>query len=430
MIRSTFKTRIFLMSATILSAFFGQAYGGQVPKYITSWTASPQSVWCSDFIFPTNIPEEMNNQTIRQFVRLSLGGSRVRLVLSNQFGTTATNIGRVAVGVVSKQSPDSHIKLSNIKNVTFDHIRHTQILPGSSILSDPIELEVESLDDLAISIYLPDKTTVNTFHWDARQTSWIEEGERSLTQSIENSGLATSARLILSAVQVENNKSIGVIAVMGDSITDGATASMDKNTRWPDFLAKRLVPHNIAVINAGISGARLLSDGMGQNALARLNNDVLMQPGVSSLILMLGINDIAWPGTVFALDEKRPTLEQFKAGYSQIVAQAHNAGVKVIGTTITPFKDALPDTPLDNYYSDDKDILRQKVNTWIRTTDTFDYVIDFAAILQNSDDPSRLAAQFDSSDHLHPSDAGNKAMADAIKLEELIASAISKSGEE
>ncbi|MCS8642474.1 GDSL-type esterase/lipase family protein, partial [Pseudomonas aeruginosa] len=132
----------------------------------------------------------------------------------------------------------------------------------------------------------------------------------------------------------------------GDSITDGASASLDRNSRWPDFLAERLAPHGVAVVNAGISGARLLSDGMGASALARLDRDVLAQPGASSMVVMLGINDIAWPGTAFARNAAPPTLEALIAGYRQLIERAHNRGIRVVGATLTPFEGALPGTCL------------------------------------------------------------------------------------
>jgi len=208
--------------------------------------------------------------------------------------------------------------------------------------------------------------------------------------------------------------------VIGDSITDGATASLDKDSRWPDFLAARLAPHGVAVVNAGISGARLLSDGMGVNALARLERDVLAQPGAQSVIVMLGINDISWPGTAFARDAQRPTLDAMTAGYRQLVEQAHARGVRVIGATLTPFENALPGTPLDDYYNSDKDALRQRVNDWIRHSGVFDAVIDFDAVLRDPAHPTRIAERYDSGDHLHPGDEGNRTMADAVDLDALL----------
>ncbi len=236
----------------------------------------------------------------------------------------------------------------------------------------------------------------------------------------EGSALSTTARPLLTGIQVEADQTARAVAVIGDSITDGATASLDKDSRWPDFLAARLAPHGVAVVNAGISGARLLSDGMGVNALARLERDVLAQPGVRSVVVVLGINDIAWPGTTFAREAPRPTLEALTAGYRQLIEQARSRGLRVIGATLTPFEGALPGTPLEDYYHPDKDALRRQVNDWMRNSGAFDAVIDFDAALRDPAHPARMAARFDSGDRLHPGDEGNRAMADAVDLDALL----------
>ncbi|MEG2963275.1 MAG: SGNH/GDSL hydrolase family protein, partial [Janthinobacterium sp.] len=188
------------------------------------------------------------------------------------------------------------------------------------------------------------------------------------------------------------------------------------DARWPDFLAERLAPQGVAVINAGISGARLLSDGMGENALARFERDVLAQPGVRTVVVLLGINDISWPGTAFAPREQRPTLAELKAGYAQLLAQARRRGVRVIGATVTPFEGALPGTPLSDYYQPEKELLRQQLNAWIRGSGQFDAVLDFDALARDPAHPLRLLPAYDSGDHLHPGDAGNRALAEGIDL--------------
>jgi lysophospholipase L1-like esterase len=211
------------------------------------------------------------------------------------------------------------------------------------------------------------------------------------------------------------------VVVLGDSTTDGNGATIDANTRWPDFLAARLAPKNVAVLNAGISGARLLGDRMGVNALARFDRDVLSQPRVKSVVVLLGINDISWPGTAFDPQGIRPSADALIAGYRQLIARAHSRGVRVVGATLTPFEGALAGTPLDNYYHADKDRLRQQINAWIRGSGEFDTVIDFDALARDPAHPARLKPEFDSGDHLHPGDRGNQAMADAVDLDVLFA---------
>lgn len=254
-----------------------------------------------------------------------------------------------------------------------------------------------------------------------RQTGWIVAGDQTRASVLETTKRsATTARPLLTGIQVEAARPARAVAVLGDSITDGATASQDKDTRWPDFLAARLAPRGVAVINAGISGARLLSDGMGVNALARLERDVLAQPGVRSMIVLLGINDISWPGTAFAPKAVRPSLDELTAGFRQVIEQAHSRGIRVVGATLTPFEGALPDTPLEDYYHVDKDALRQELNEWIRRSGVFDAVIDFDAVLRDPAHPSRIDPRFDSGDRLHPGDAGNRAMAEAVDLDVLL----------
>jgi lysophospholipase L1-like esterase len=389
-------------------------------SWLASWTASPQPVWGADFPFPTNVPPELRDQTVRQVARISLGGQRVRIVLSNAYGRQPLAIGSATVAL---SGSDAAIVSDSLRSVTFGGQVSATIPPGAPLVSDPVELPVSALSRLTVSLYLPNATPITTFHWDGRQTAWIVPGDRTTAPNLDtaqDTAQSTTARLLLSGIEVEAARSTQTVAVIGDSITDGATASLDANTRWPDFLAGRLAPHGVAVVNAGISGARLLSDGMGVNALARLDRDVLDQPGVRSVVVLLGINDISWPGTVFEPNGTRPTLDAMIAGYRQLVDRARSRGVRVIGATLTPFEGALPGTPLDNYYQVDKDALRRQLNAWIRESGAFDAVIDFDAVARDTSHPARLNPRFDSGDRLHPGDAGNHAMSETIALDVLV----------
>ncbi|WP_249383959.1 SGNH/GDSL hydrolase family protein [Chitinivorax sp. B] len=387
--------------------------------WVASWQASPQPVWGPDFLFPANIPAELRDQTVRQVTRVSLGGGRLRIVLSNAYGRESIVVGKATVARPTQGWKNGAVSSDSLRSVTFGGQDKATILPGASLVSDPVDLPVSALAQVAVSLYLPKATPVTTFHWDGRQTGWIVAGDQtgaSTLRMVDDAYQRTTARPLLTGVQVETAQAARAVVVMGDSITDGATASLDKDSRWPDFLARRLAPHGVAVVNAGISGARLLSDGMGVNALARLERDVLTQPGVRSLIVMLGINDISWPGTAFARDAQRPTLNTLTAGYRQLIEQVRSRGIRVIGTTLTPFEGALPNTPLADYYHPDKDAIRRQVNDWIRHSGVFDAVIDFDAVLRDPMHPARIAARFDSGDRLHPGDEGNRAMADAVDL--------------
>lgn len=383
--------------------------------WLASWTASPQAVWGSDFLFPSNVPAVLHGQTVRQVARLSVGGPRVRIVLSNAYGKVPLRIGAASVALAANGSA---IAPASLRKLTFAGQPSATMAPGAPLVSDPVDLSVPDLARLTVSIHLPQDSPVSTFHWDGRETAWIAPQDQTRAIRIDDApGVqTTTARLLLSAIEVEAAPAAQAVAILGDSITDGASASLGIDARWPDFLARRLAPQGVAVINAGISGGRLLSDGMGENALARFGRDVLAQPGVRTVVVLLGINDISWPGTAFAPQQQRPTLEELTAGYAQLAAQARSRGVRVVGATLTPFAGALPGTPLSDYYQKEKDALRQQLNTWIRASGLFDAVLDFDALARDPAHPLRLLPAYDSGDHLHPGDAGNRALAEGIDL--------------
>ncbi|SAH93532.1 GDSL-like Lipase/Acylhydrolase [Bordetella ansorpii] len=413
-----------LALAGILPAGHAEADSAAGAAWVTSWQASPQPVWGADFLFPSNVPTILSNQTVRLVARLSLGGKRLRVVLSNAYGRQPLALGKVTAAHPIQGSVKGEIASDSLRTVTFAGRSSATIAPGASLVSDPVDLPTANLKQVTISIHVPQATPLTTFHWDGRQTGWITAGEQSAMGVLRglpgNDPGSTTARPILTGLLVETEQAPRAVAIIGDSITDGATASLDRDRRWPDFLAARLAPHGVAVSNAGISGGRLLSDGMGVNALARLDRDVLSLPGVRSVVVLIGINDIAWPGTAFAPDAPRPGFDDLVAGYLQLIGQAHRRGVRVIGGTLTPFEGALPDTPLADYYGKEKDALRKRVNAWIRQGGAFDAVIDFDAVLRDAAHPDRIAARFDSGDHLHPGDEGNRAMAQAVDLQALL----------
>ncbi|MEB3849086.1 SGNH/GDSL hydrolase family protein [Acinetobacter pittii] len=399
----------------VLFTSFAQAEV-QKSQWVTTWAASPQKVWNKDFVFPTNIPDQISNQTIKQISQISLGGEAIRLVFTNQYGDQPLYIDKTTVGLVKGQS----LKSKNAYPVYFSGKLKAQILPGKQLMSDPIQLPVPDHAQLMVNTFIQKPTTFKTFHWDAKQTSWLITGNQTANLNTPSSAKTTTARLLLSAVEVKPKRKAHVVAVIGDSITDGATATLDANTRWTDFLAKRLSPHQVAVINSGISGNRLLTDGMGDNALDRLKKEVFQYSGVKTLIVLVGINDISWPGTAFAPKQQIPTFEALTQDYKRVVDEAHRQGIQVIGATLLPFSGALPNTPLDNYYQPNKDELRQRINHWIRTSHTFDGVLDLEQGLKDPKHPDRLNPIYDSGDHLHPNDRGNQQMANLVDLKQLV----------
>lgn len=399
----------------VLSSTVAQAEV-QNSQWITTWAASPQKVWNKDFVFPTLIPDQISNQTIKQISQISLGGEAIRLIFTNQYGDQPIYIDKTTVGLIKGQS----LKSKSAYPVYFSGKLKAQILPGKQLISDPIQLPVPDHGQLMVNTFIQKPTTFKTFHWDAKQTSWLITGNQTADLKAPSSAKTTTARLLLSAVEVKPKRKAHVIAVIGDSITDGATATLDANTRWTDFLAKRLSPHQVAVINSGISGNRLLNDGMGDSALERLKKEVFQYSGVKTLIVLVGINDISWPGTAFAPKQPIPTFEALTQGYKRVVDEAHRQGIQVIGATLLPFSGALPNTPLDNYYQPNKDELRQRINHWMRTSHTFDGVLDLDQGLKAPKHPDRLNPIYDSGDHLHPNDRGNQQMANLVDVNQLL----------
>ena len=398
------------LTALALLAASTSASAQPPATWVASWQASPQPVWDAAFLFPTLIPAALEGQTFRQTARLSLGGDQLRVRLSNAYGTAPLQIGAASVAGADGQAT---------LPLTFDGRAGTQIAPGQARLSDPVLLPTRDRQAVQVSVYVPAHTLLHTFHWDGRQTASIGAGDQTLAPQMDPAS-TTTARLFVTGIEVQAAAGARSVVVIGDSITDGATASLDRDQRWTDHLAERLAPRGVAVVNAGISGGRLLRDGMGESALERFQRDVLDQPGVASVIVLIGINDISWPGTAFAPNQARPTLSELQAGYRALATRAHARGLRVLGATLPPFAGALPGTPLDDYYAADKDALRRQLNAWLRTDSPFDAVIDLDAALRDPAEPSRMAAAYDSGDHLHPGDAGNRAMAEAVDLDVLM----------
>lgn len=384
--------------------------------WIDTWSASPQPVWEPDFFAPVGIPRALRDQTIRQVARVSLGGEQVRVELSNEYGSQPLVIGAAHVALAGEKGA---IVPGSDRPLTFGGSSSITVPPGAPVLSDPVDLTVPDLGSLAVSLFLPEITPTTTWHNDARQTAWISgQGDFTAAERFEPAQTVTS-RIFLSGIAVDAAPGDRAVVLFGDSITDGDGSSLDANHRWPDILAERLdaAGAEVAVLNEGISGARILRDRMGDNALARFDRDVLSHPGVDTVVLMMGINDVGWPDTLLVpKGELAPSAEDVIAGYEQLIARAHAQGLRIIGATLTPFAETFQGTPLYGYYSEEKEAKRVALNEWIRTSGQFDGVIDFDAITRNPDSPKHIRAEYDKGDHLHPNDAGYRAMAESIDL--------------
>lgn len=384
--------------------------------WIGTWSASPQPVWEPDFFSPVAIPRTLRDQTVRQVARVSLGGNRVRVEFSNEYGEQPLVIGAAHValageGVATQPGSDRALTFGGQPSVT--------VPPGAPVLSDPVDLAVPALGSLAVSLYLPEVAAATTWHNEGVQTAHVSGPGNFAAATSFAPAQTTLSRLFLSGIMVDAPPDARAVVAFGDSITDGATSTPDANRRWPDVLAERLAAAGakVAVLNEGISGARVLRDRMGDNALARFGRDVLEHPRADTVVVMMGINDIGWPGTILVPEgEPAPTAEEVIAGYEQLIARARAEGMRIIGATLTPFEDTFEGQPLEGYYTEEKEAKRQAVNEWIRTSGAFDGVLDFDAVLRDQGNARRIRAEYDSGDHLHPGDAGLRAMAESVDL--------------
>jgi lysophospholipase L1-like esterase len=382
-----------------------------------SWMASTQPVWGGDFVLPSGLPFQFQRQTVRQVARLSIGGSRLRVVISNEGGTAPLHVGAARV---ARHAAGSATVEGSDRPLRFGGQAEVMLPPGARRVSDPVEMALPALAEVAVSLYLPRPSQPAGFHFDARQVAYVADGDLTAAPRMPEAATAWSTRVYVSGLMVQTPEPPVTVVALGDSLTDGNGATPGAHTRWPDALAERLAPRHVAVLNAGISGGRLLKDGMGRAGLERAGRDVFAQPGVRAMVVLLGTNDIGWPGGPFAPDEPAVHAGQLVQGLRQLIEMARAHNVRIMAGTIAPTERALEGTPLEGHYSPQKDEVRQAVNRWIRESGAFDAVVDFDALLRDPANPSRLRAEMDSGDHLHPGDAGYKAMAAAIDLEALL----------
>jgi len=362
-----------------------------------------------------------HNQTVRQVARISVGGDQVRVVISNEFGARPLTIGAASVAL---SAGGSAVDPATIKALSFGGRGFAVIPPGAPLVSDPVDLPVKALASVAVNFYLPERTGLGSVHWDGAQTGYIS-GAGDMTQAADfKAGSTTKSRILLSRVLTTAKPDSSAIVFFGDSITDGACSTADTNNRWPDHIAERLQAEghsNVAVVNEAYSGDRVLTNGMGTNALSRFDMSVLGHMRVSTVVMMMGINDIGWPGEgAITPADPEPTADDVVAGYKQIIDRAHAHGIRLVAVTLTPFIDTFKGTPLSGYYTPEKEKIRQAVNVWIHANKTADGLIDFDKVIEDPANPGHVLPAFDCGDHLHPNDAGYQAMAKAVDLNVLV----------
>ncbi|MBN9885878.1 GDSL-type esterase/lipase family protein [Salipiger abyssi] len=406
-------TFIKIAAALALGTFSASAptLPAQAEPWTPVWMAAPQKVWSDTSVFATGLPDSIAGAIIRQPLTVGFPASRMRLVLSNLHGTKPLPIDAAALALSVGATG-----VQDAAMVRFGGLPGIVIAPGAQAVSDPVDFPVAAGTRIAVTLTYGANAVAEDFHWDARETSYVIAADSPSPEVVRE----MPARITLSGV-LSDHPARSVVVAMGDSITDGNGAPMDGMARWPDFLSRALTEEGIAVVNAGISGGRLLSDGMGQSVLARLSHDALAVPGADTLVLLIGTNDIAWPGSPFSPDEAPMRLDRLRDGLHQVAEKVHAQGMTLILGTVPPFKGALPGTPMAaSYWSPEKDALRRAFNDMLREAASsgesirFDGLVDFDRLLSAPGDDMRLNPEHDSGDHLHPGAEGNRAMADAV----------------
>ncbi|MFB8757306.1 SGNH/GDSL hydrolase family protein [Streptomyces nigra] len=375
---------------TVLVCAAPPARAGTAPHDVVTWAASAD-------VLGTGVA----GRSHRLVVHTSVGGTGVRVRLTNAFGDRPITFDSVRAGV---REQGAELRRGSNRRLTFGGARTVAVPAGATVWSDPLPGPLPAATDLVVSLHSPDAAGPATGHGMAMQTSYAADGDHTAEESGAAWTTPTGSWLYLDAVSVRPRPGTGAVAALGDSITDGWQSSSDLNRRWPDYLARRL--HRMdtpvqGVANEGISGNKVLADGAGQSALNRLDRDVLSLPGVRTVFLFEGVNDIKAHSGV--------TAEDMIEGYRTIVARAHAAGKCVVGATVAPFKGW-------GEWDAAAEAVRREVNAFVRDGGLFDAVTDFDRVLRSPYDPERMLPTFDGGDHLHPNDKGMQAMADAVDL--------------
>jgi lysophospholipase L1-like esterase len=402
----------------LASLLLASSLRGQLPPRLPQ----PQT-WVATWGTSQQIPEPQNalpaadltDATLRQIVHLSVGGSALRLHLSNAFGLQPLHI--TSVHVARPLSPSSPaIDPATDRPLLFSGNPDLTIPPGAEILSDPLPLPIAPLSDLAISFHLDAAPSIQTSHPGSRATSYYLHGDAVCAPTFPDPK-TVDHWFQIAQIDVLSTPAAAAIVALGDSITDGHGATTNGNNRWTDILAARLqaspATRSIGVSNQGIGGNHLLTDGLGPNALARLDRDVLAPAAVRWVIVFEGVNDL---GNLARAPQATPAdhaalIQRILAAYQQIIERAHAHGLRVYGATITPYVDSSFYHPSPLSEAD-----RQAVNQWIRAAGHFDALLDFDAVLRDPAHPDHMLPAYDCGDHLHPSPAGYKAIAQSIPL--------------
>jgi lysophospholipase L1-like esterase len=379
-------------------------------NWITAWGTAQQLAAPARAI-PSAVayPQKVAAQSVRMVARVTVGGKAVRVALSNSFGYSPV---RIDAAQVARLAEGSAIRPGSSRALTFGGLASVMLAPGAQVYSDPIEFQLPAQTDLVISLYLGADSGSTTAHPIGLRNAWIAPGNQVAAEKLQDASQFRSY-LWLAGIDVLAPPTAATIIAFGDSITDGFSTTPDLDMPWPSILARRLAEQRNqpprAVVNMGIAGNRLLREGAGSSALARFDRDVLSRPGARWVLLLEAINDIGFSAIAGLPASEKVTAEEIIAGYRMLIGRARLHGLVIIGCTLTPFEGV-------NTFTEAGEGMRQAVNKWIRDSGEFDAVVDFDAVMRDPAAPRRMRAQFDSGDHIHPNDAGNKAMADAVDL--------------
>ncbi len=373
------------------------------PQWVGTWATAPMLADGGFNVRP------LTGVTLREIVHISAGGAEIRVRFTNAYGTDPLIVSDAHVAL---SAGSAAIQPGSDHAITFGGATTVNIPPGAELFSDPIAFAVQPLSDLVISFYLPSQVMrAETYHSFGDQDNFIANGDVSNAPDLPDA-TKISSWFFLDGIDVQAVDGSQAIVALGDSITDGALSTHNANLRWPDILAARLNADpnlkNVSVLNEGIGGNRVLNEVVGPSALSRVDRDVLSQSGVRSVIVLESINDIGRLAHL-ATPYDDITAAQLEMALKQIADDAHEHGIKAIGATLTPYGGA-------GYYSDKGEQIREAVNDWIRSSGVFDGVVDFDKVTQDPANPTHFNPAYDSGDHLHPKDAGYKAMADSIDL--------------
>ncbi|MFE7133731.1 SGNH/GDSL hydrolase family protein [Streptomyces sp. NPDC057638] len=394
---------------------------GTAPRAVAGRASGWASAWGTAHQYPVALAawphnwsvEGFSDQSLRQVVRVSAGGGQVRIRVSNRYGSAPLAL---TGATVARAGDGATVQPGSVRTLRFGAARGVRVAAGRDRVSDPVSLPVRPLEKLTVTFHFARPTGPVSFHYMGLTTTYRAGGDRTHDTSGQPFTATSGSLYALAGVEVAGPRADGTVVAFGDSITDGAGSTQDADNRYPDQLAERLAADGspLGVVNAGLGGNRLLSDSacFGESGLGRFRHDVLDRPGVTTAVVLLGINDISASGTPDIGCGLAPsvTAQQLIAAHATLARQARARGIKAVGATLMPFKGVG-----FGYYSEAKDAIRKEVNAWIRTSGAYDAVVDLDRVMADPADPDRLSPGYDAGDHLHTNDAGMDAMAEAIR---------------